>query len=622
MWKGRMSKKGKLTAVLLTAMFLWALPPGLFLEGDNGIQKARGVPASPDPGHISDRLFIKYRDPAPFMTLSLVRAAVEEIYGLESIRHFDFIDTYLYKARWDPRETMRILHRDPHIEYVETDRKVHRDALYPNDPRFSSLWALHNTGQNGGQPDADIDAPEAWSKTTGRRGVVVAILDSGIDYNHEDLRANMWVNPGETAGNGLDDDGNGYVDDVYGINAITGGGDPMDDDGHGTHVAGIVGAVGNNGIGLAGVCWNCSLMALKFLDAEGDGFLSNELEGIEYAINHGADILNGSFGTYDPSRVEENAIRAAQGAGLLFVFSSGNDGINDDQSPHYPSAYEQDNIIAVAATDRWDELAPWSNYGHNSVDVAAPGASILSTIPGNGYSTQNGTSMASPHVAGTAALIKAYDSSLTWQQVKSRLLSSCDALSALSGKVLSGGRINVNNALVGQGRVTLILRSGSGGTTDPPEGEYTYSSSRTLTIRALPDQYFRFTGWSGDVEAWEASLNPLTIFLQQNRILTANFIRIIYPPAQAAGTKILNRSLSQAEYLVQLTWQAHPDNIDITKYKIYLWKNEAWDFLMQLNNSTFSYQHRRVKKEGAYTYKLVAINSDEREGDPAIISVQ
>jgi subtilisin family serine protease len=611
----------KLSAVLFAAVFLGVVPLGLSQDAGFGYRNTFSTSRLTIKTNPADRLLIKYKKPGVFMTQALVRAAMEEMYGLEPLRRYDFIDTYLYKAHWNSLETIRNLRRDPHIEIVEFDRKVSKDDRFPSDPRFNNLWGLHNTGQNGGLLDADIDAPEAWSKSVGRRGVVVAILDSGVDYNHPDLESNMWINPGEIQGNGLDDDGNGYVDDVHGINAIEHDGDPMDDEGHGTHVAGIVGASGNNGIGISGVCWNCSLMALKFLDEEGDGYLSHELKGIEYAINNGADIINGSFGTYDSSRIEKNAILAAQDAGVLFVLSSGNDGLNDDQSHHYPSSYEADNIIAVAASTRRDGLASFSNYGPDSVDVAAPGSSIYSTVPGNGYATYGGTSMAAPHVSGAAALIKSHNSSLTWRQIKSRLLSSCDSLPALAGKVVSGGRININNALVGQGSVTLSLRSGSGGTTDPPAGEYSYNQPRSVTVRALPNVHFRFTGWSGDVDAGEKDNNPLTIFLQFNRLLTANFIRIIYPPAQAQGEKILNRSLSQGEYLSQLTWQGHPDNIDIIKYKIYLWKDGAWDSLIQLNESTFSWQHRRVNQDQAYTYKLVAINSDERVGDPAIITI-
>lgn len=570
---------------------------------------------------IPGRLFVKYKDSPPYGTLSVVKAAVEEAYGLEPIRRYHFIDTYLYKAHWSSAETLQALSRDPNIEYAELDRKVRKDMTFPADPRFDNQWGLHNTGQNGGLVDADIDAPEAWSKSTGARRVIVAVLDSGVDYNHSDLKANMWINQGEIGGNGLDDDGNGYVDDVYGINTLLGNGDPMDDDGHGTHVAGIIGAVGNNGTGVSGVCWTCSLMAIKFLDEEGDGWLSNELEGMEYAVDHGADIINGSFGTYDASRVEENAIKAAQSAGLLFVFSSGNDGLNDDQTPHYPSAYDADNIISVAASTRRDELVSWSNYGSGSVDLAAPGASILSTIPGNGYGASSGTSMAAPHVAGTAALMKAHNYSLNWQQLKSRLISSCDTLPAFAGKVGSGGRLNANNALVGQGSITLTLRAGTGGTTDPAPGNYGYSQPGYITVRAVPDLFFRFTEWSGEVEAEQKNLNPLLFFLDSNRLITANFIRIIYPPAQAMGQKILNRSLSQEEYISQLTWEAHPDNVGIIKYKIYLVEDGERKFLMQLNEKTFSYQHRRVIKDKAYTYILVAVNSEEREGDPAVITV-
>lgn len=605
----------------LAAVVFGAVPTGLFLGESHASQRAKVLFPRSLHQEFPGRLFVKYKDSPLFGTLSVVKAAVEETYGLELIRRYTFIDTFLYKTHWNPMETLRALSRDPNIDYVEMDRKVRKDIVFPNDPRFDSQWGLHNTGQNGGFADADIDAPEAWTKSTGIRRVIVAVLDSGIDYNHNDLKANMWINQGEIGGNGLDDDGNGYVDDLHGINTLIGDGDPMDDDGHGTHVAGIIGAVGNNGTGLSGVCWHCSLMAIKFLDEEGDGWLSNELEGIEYAVNHGADIINGSFGTYDASRVEENAIRAAQSAGLLFVFSSGNDGLNDDQTRHYPSAYDVDNIVSVSASTRRDELASWSNYGPGSVDLAAPGASILSTIPGNGYGAYSGTSMAAPHVAGTAALMKSHNSSLSWVQIKNRLLSSCDPGPSFSGKVVSGGRLNANNALIGQGSINLTLRAGSGGTTDPVPGNYSLTQPGIFTVTAVPDLHFRFAGWSGDVEAGQNDQNPLSFFLDFNRLITANFIRIIYPPAQARGEKVLNRSLSQEEYISQLTWESHPDNVGITRYKIYLLENGERKFLMQLNEQTFSYQHRRVMEDKIYTYIIVAVNSEEREGDPAVITV-
>jgi len=408
------------------------------------------------PQSVPDRILVKYKKQADLWIQKSIKAAIESTYGIQEIREFSFIDVYLYKIRWGKEKTLKDLNKNPNIEYAEPDYIRYIDSVVPNDLHFSKLWGLHNDGQTGGTADADIDAPEAWDLTTGSSDVIVAVIDSGVDYNHEDLNANMWTNPGEIPDNGEDDDGNGYVDDYYGINALDDNGNPMDDKGHGTHCAGIIAAVGDNDIGVVGVCWTAKIMSLKFLDAEGEGSISDEIKCIEYAIDKGAHIINASLGGPDFSYFEKNAIDASKEAGILFVTAAGNDGSNNDEEPFYPASSDCDNIIAVAATNHNDNLASFSNYGAYSVDVAGPGVSIYSTLPNNFYDYKSGTSMAAPYVAGLAALIHSYYStpapelsisSINWQQVKNRILSWADQIDSLEGKILTGGRINAFNSI-------------------------------------------------------------------------------------------------------------------------------------------------------------------------------
>ena len=339
------------------------------------------------------------------------------------------------------------------IVYAEPNYKVSLAGgcqNFPNDGFFANLWGMHNTGQSGGVVDADIDAPEAWCKRTAGSDMVVAIIDSGVDYEHEDLAGNMWRNSGEIAGNGIDDDGNGFVDDVYGFDFINYDGDPMDDHEHGTHVAGTVGAVGNNGIGVTGVCWDVQLMALKFLDSYGDGSDAGAIAAIEYAVQMGAKVLNNSWGGGSYNQSLKDAILAAEQADVLFVAAAGNDyGLNNDVIPFYPASYDCDNIITVLSTDDEDELSVFSNYGPQSVDLGAPGSSILSCAPYNQYQYLSGTSMAAPHVSGAAGLVWTANPYLGCQEVKNILLQSVDPVPGLSGLCVSQGRLNLSKALEG-----------------------------------------------------------------------------------------------------------------------------------------------------------------------------
>lgn len=338
------------------------------------------------------------------------------------------------------------------VASVEPDFAITTSAR-PNDPSFSQLWGLSNAGGSGGVGGADIRATAAWDVTTGSRDVVVAVIDTGIDYNHPDLAANMWRNPGEIAGNGIDDDGNGFVDDVYGWNFAGRTSNPFDDEGHGTHVAGTIGAVGNNGTGVTGVSWRVSLMALKFLGADGSGSTSDAVAAINYATRMRRDFginvvaTNNSWGGGGASNALRDAIAGGGRAGILFVAAAGNEGADNNRVANYPSNYADSSIIAVAATDRADRLASFSNWGATTVDVAAPGVGILSTVPNTRYASYSGTSMATPHVAGTIALMAAANPQATAAQLKAALLSTVRPVAALRGRMVTSGVIDANTAV-------------------------------------------------------------------------------------------------------------------------------------------------------------------------------
>lgn len=341
--------------------------------------------------------------------------------------------------------------RDDDVEYAEPDYVV-RALVVPDDPSFSSLWGL-----------SAIAAPAAWDTTTGSNEVVVAVVDTGIDYNHQDIRANMWVNLAELNGTpGKDNDGNGVVGDIYGYNAVRNSGNPLDDNDHGTHVSGTIGAVGNNGIGVTGVNWNVKLMACKFLDANGSGYISDAIECFQYVQGmkaRGVNIIatNNSWGGGAYSQALYDAINAQRD--ILFIAAAGNAGANNDTTVAYPADYDLPNVVAVAATTSADGLAGFSNYGRRTVHVGAPGNSILSTVRNNGYGYMSGTSMATPHVTGLAALLKANNSGLDWRGVRNLILSTGDQTSAMNGKSVTGRRINAFHAVTCQdSRLFSVLK--------------------------------------------------------------------------------------------------------------------------------------------------------------------
>jgi thermitase len=340
-------------------------------------------------------------------------------------------------------------------QVLPVDKSKGEQKVIMNDPSIQKNWGLM------GHLQSDIKASNAWEITTGDRRIVVAVIDTGIDVNHPDLAENLWVNPGETgldakgrdkATNGIDDDGDGYIDDVHGYDFANNTGKLIDNHGHGTHIAGIIGAVGGNSIGISGVCPKVSLMILKYFDptSKGNDNLKNTVRAIRYAVKMGANVINYSGGGIEPNEDEFSAIKYAQDNGVLVIAAAGNEHSNSDVTHYYPADYNLSNIISVTAIDSLAHVLKSSNFGMKSVHIAAPGEGIYSTLPGGNYGLMTGTSQATAFVTGVAALILAHNKDFKFDQVKKQILATADEMPGLRDKTSTSGKLNSYAALAMQ----------------------------------------------------------------------------------------------------------------------------------------------------------------------------
>ena len=402
-----------------------------------------------DQPHRADEFIVRFKDG------SVQNRAMFRDLGVTELKAFTSSPSYLVKAAPNRSAVvLESLRNNPNVVSIQPNR-IFKIMKTPSDPKFSAQYHHDKIGSE-----------KAWDISTGDKSVVVAIIDTGVNYQHPDIAPNYWTNPGESgldangnnkATNGVDDDANGYVDDYKGWDFVNNDNDPMDDHGHGTHCAGLIGAKGNNGIGATGVNWSVSLVGLKFINGQtGEGDTAGAIGAIEYATKMGFPVTSNSWG--GPAEIDttaeapetdvlEDAIKANTAAGAIFVVASGNESSNNDNEAILPAGYDIDAILSVAATTIFDGLAFFSNYGLTTVDIAAPGSTVYSTVLGDRYEYMSGTSMAAPVVAGAAALVKAVHPDWDGSQIKDQLMRTVDPLSSLKSKVKSGGRLNIGRAL-------------------------------------------------------------------------------------------------------------------------------------------------------------------------------
>jgi subtilisin family serine protease len=513
--------------LLLAGFLLSGFAAGVYADESSAPDDIESQSSAP---YVPGEVIVKYKDgtvaalaaegtgPVALKALGAEVATDFSAEGLDNLQALDITGPISVK------EAIAELENSPYVAYAEpnyiislslpeTDPAGPDEAgdfsalAFPNDPKFADQWGLSNTGQTGGVSGADIKALKGWEITKGSDTIVVAVLDTGVDYTHPDLAGNIWINPGEIPNNGIDDDGNGYVDDVYGYDFINNDNDPMDDNGHGTHCAGIIGALGNNGIGVAGVNWKVKIMPLKFLRADGTGDTAASLNAIAYARRMGADIISCSWGGKAKSQALRDAIASTN---ALFPCAAGNEGSDNDKTPHYPSGFDLPQIISVAASDAKDGIPAFSNYGATKVDVAAPGDWIMSTYPtslGHQYVKMKGTSMATPFVSGLAALLLAKEPSLTPAKLKARIMDTVDKLPGFAGKTVSGGRINVYKALGGGGSTPGVIPIP--GMSKPPrdlngDGRYEDLNGNGRADYSDVVTFFKYMDWISKNEPVEA----------------------------------------------------------------------------------------------------------------------
>lgn len=530
---------------------------------------------------------------------------------------------------------------DPLVEYAEPNY-IRKISKTPNDPYFNQQWSLFNSGQ----PGSDIKATYAWDINTGGSDVIIAVLDTGMDYNHPDLISNRWINNGEIPDNGIDDDGNGKIDDRFGWDFTTCAkfdpvagicstpkvedNNPLDDNGHGSHVSGIIGASGNNGSGIAGVMWNVRLMPLKILNTDGEGSIADEISALDYVVimkGRGVNIraINASFGGGTYSQSEYDAISRVNTAGIIFVAAAGNEGSDNDVTPSYPGNYNLPNIISVAATDQKDNLATFSNYGINTVHVAAPGVYILSTtLSGLGYGS--GTSMATPHVTGLVGLLYSQYPEFSFQQIKSTILRYVDKISSLSGKIMSEGRINAYKALSSLlspsnfGLKAVSSTSISMQWTDRATGEDGYRIERKIgngsysIIATLPANSISYNDDTvTDGLSYSYRVRAYNNIAESNYSNEVNVITPIMAPSN------LNASAGVTE--INLSWTDNSSSEE--GFKI---ERKASDgvfvSIATVAPNTTTFTDTGLQQSTSYTYRVKAFNSIAGESLPAEITIK
>jgi subtilisin family serine protease len=495
------------------------------LLGGLAFSLAQAAPFQPNPTaeHVPGEFVVKFRDAASSragrgavlqtLQMRLGKASVEGIHPFVTDASLAVV-----KMKNEPlaRSAMKVLEGEPTVLLTEPNYIYHALDIrtgaqgLPNDPEFQKQWGMSNIGQadpegQTGNVGSDIAIAALWEKgIVGNKNTVVAVIDTGVQWDHPDLAANLYTNAGEIAGNGMDDDANGFIDDVHGWNFADNKNTSSDDNGHGTHCAGVIGAAGNNGVGVAGINWKTSIMPVKFLDANGGGTLEAAVNAINYATQMKVKVMSNSWGGGGFSDVMYQAIQKAQAQGILFIAAAGNDGMsNDGENPTYPSSYDLPNIVSVAAIDNRDALAVFSNYGAKHVHVAAPGVNVYSTYMGSAYKSLSGTSMATPHVAGIATLLASEHPEWTFDVIKDRLIKTSTPVRMLGRKVMSKGRVSAYNALYNVVPPSL----------DPPESlwksqdqviesahPYVESTNQTWTVKVPGAKYVRVHFEKIDVE--------------------------------------------------------------------------------------------------------------------------
>ncbi|MFN8538851.1 MAG: S8 family serine peptidase [Thermomicrobiales bacterium] len=520
------SKAGRALGIfVLVAMLLLAIGSPQAVAADPG--KGDPQPAANEPDAVPGELIVGFKPDADEAT----RQRAVAVQGGQTKQEIADLDLKVITVPADQTKAVQgKLLADPAVRYAVPNyiRSLH---VAPNDPRYPEDYGLNNTGQTidgqSGTPDADIDAPEAWDITTGSSSIVVGTIDTGIDYNHPDLAANVWTAP---SGWSL----RGCTQGSHGFRTVSGPVtcDPMDDHDHGTHVAGTIGAVGDNGVGVAGVNWHVQVLAIKAFNSGGTATDAALITAIQIAVEVkragvNLKVLNNSWGG-GFMQAFEDALREANDEGILIVASAGNSNSNNDTSPQYPSNYALPNVIAVAATDNRDQRASFSNYGVQTVHIAAPGVDVLSTTRNNTYNFFSGTSMAAPHVSGAAALVLSAPGlgGLTVTQLKQRLLYCADTVPGLATVVATSNRLNVKKAIDGCTLPQVTLTT----TTSPPgagsvavsPNQATYAAGSTVTLTATPASTYVFAGWTVNGTA-QGATNPLTTTLYKNTTVTATF---------------------------------------------------------------------------------------------------